>query len=293
MTAQLSAVCREIVIDSTNNQIVFTENGGGDLTATIASGTYFLDDSADGLLAAIVTALNAASSVYTFGSQFVQVSPGLLLSSPVDALWCVCWVFATPSPTAANNVVFRWSSSSNTFDPALLGMDLNGSDLTWYDEGSYTRAYSTHAPTPVFVPNAEAPLQDNDDPTPWADVVTHSSPNNVRSHYVSRDAENRKTLSWGIVEHDRVHYKDSGLSFAGELWGCWRSVWEDRTYRGGRLRVYAWDATVGVSFLDSADLLGTYVFAEGPPQSMPVARVERSQRIYDVGPIVLAPYVTP
>lgn len=292
MTAQLSAVCREIVIDSTNNQIVFTENGGGDLTATIAEGTYFLDDSADGLLDAIVTALNAVSVTYTFSGQ-LQVAPGLTMPSPVSALWCVCWIFATPDPTSGANIVFKWSHASTTFDPKLIGMDLNGSDLTWYDEGSYTRAYSTHAPTPVFVPNAEAPLQDNDDPTPWADVVTHSSPNNVRSHYVSRQAENRKVLSWGVIEHDRVHYKDTGLNFTGEEWGCWRSVWEERTYRGGRIRVYAWDLSNGTSLLEAADLLGTFVFADGPPQSMPVVRTERSQRIYDVGPLVLAPYVTP
>lgn len=294
MTAQHSALCGEVVIDSTNNTIVFTENGGGDLTATVAAGSYFLDDSADGLLAAVVTALNAASSVYTFGFQFVQVSPGLQLSSPVDALWCTCWIFATPDPTLANNVVFRWSAAANTFDAALLGMDNNGSDYTWKDEGSYTRAHSTHAPTPVFVPNAESPLQDNDDPAGNADVVTHTSPNNVRTHYVLRELERRKVLSWSLVEHDRVHLKDSGLAYTGEEWGCFDTVWRSRLWRGGRVRLYTWDvAASSFSLLDSADLQGTYVFAEGPPADFPVVRVERSQRLYDVGPLLLAPYVTP
>jgi hypothetical protein len=295
MTAQYGALCREIVIDSTNNQIVFTENGGSDELASIAEGTYFLDDSADGLLAAIVTALNAVSSIYTFGSELVQVSPGLNLSSPVDALWCACWIFATPDPTVANNVVFKWSHASTTFDPKLIGMDLNGSDLTWYDEGSYTRAYSTHAPTPVFVPNGETPLQDNDDPTANADVVTHVSPNNVRTHYVVRDLERRKVLSWGMVKHDRVHLKDTGLNFTGEEWGCFDTIWRGRLWRGGRLRLYAWDVdpVADSSNLDSTDLVGTYVFADGPPGDLPATRVERSQRLYDVGPLVLAPYVTP
>ncbi len=293
MTAKYGALCQEIVIDSTNNQIVFTENGGSDLTATIAAGSYFLDDSADSLLDAIVTALNAVSVTYTFNNQSVDASPGLNLSSPVDALWCACWIFATPDPTTGANIVFRWSAAANTFDPALIGMDLNGADLTWYDEGSYTRAHSTHAPTPVFVPNGETPLGDNDDTKANADVVTHTSPNNVRAHYVVRDLERRKVISWGMVKHDRVHLKDSGLAFAGEEWGCFDTIWRGRLWRGGRLRLYAWDVANQNSLLDSSDLVDTYVFADGPPSDIPITRVERSQRLYDVGPLVLAPYVTP
>lgn len=293
MTAQLGMLAREIVIDSTNKTFIFDE-GGGDVTATLAEGTYYLHGTglSGSLLSAFITAYNAVSTTYTLSSALFVAAPGGT-GGFTGGLWGYVYMEATPAPTTGTNITFRWSSGSTTFDPKLIGSDQNGSDYAWVENGSNTYFYSTHTPTPVFVPNEEAPLQDNDETQPWADIVSHVSPTNVRSHYVARSIESRKTISWALVEHDRVHYKDSGLNFTGEEWGCFRSVWNDRTYKGGRLKLFAWDYTPTVKIITSTEYVDTYVFADGPPQLMPTRRVEISQRLYDVGPLVLAPYVTP
>lgn len=292
MTAKYGVLCREIVIDSTNNQIVFTENGGSDLTATIAAGTYFLDDTSDSLLDAIITALNAVSVTYTFNSPVVNASPQLNLTTVVEDLWCAAWIFTTPGTTTTNNVVFRWSDAACTFDPKLIGADNNGSDFTWAAyAGSNTAFFSTHAPTPVFVPDFE--VAEDDDTKNNADVVSHVSPNNVRTHYVVRDREKRKTLQWSMLTHDRVHRKDSSLSFTGEEWGCFDTFWESQTWKGGRLRYHRWDHTTSSVALGTSTFVDDYVFADSIPKDIPVMRRERSQRIYDVGPLLLSPYVTP
>lgn len=290
MTAQDAVLLGEITIDDTNDTIIFTEGGSADKTATIAHGTYYLNARSDSLLDAIIAALDAASASYTFSGQVGTNSvDGYSNGNGDDVVFCV-WLFATPDPTAASNIVFRWSSSSNTFDPKLIGGDKNGLDLTWYDEGSYTRFFSTHTPSPVFV--ADAPLGDDDDPKAFADIQTHVSPNNVRSHYQVRSLEKRKTLSWGFVSHDRVHLKTDALNFADEEWGCLETLWSGGFYRGRRVQLYKADHAT-LFLCNDTDYVGTYVWAEGPPSDFPVRRSSVSQQLYDVGPMVLAPYVSP
>lgn len=290
MTQRFGALAAEIIIDSTNNKIVFTENGGADLTATIAVGTYFLTDETNGdsLLAALVSALDAASGLHTF-STYLQVEPAASTVAATLGQWAYLYIFGTPDPTAVSNIVFKWSDVLTTFDPAQIGGDTNGVDYTWADEGTYTRFVSTHCPVSLFVPDAV--LTDDDDPVAATDIVNHKGPTNSRSSYVVADKEERKTISWQYIEHDRVHRKATGLAFAAEEWGCFATLWAQETFKGGRLQFFAWDVPGVASALAAADFEGTFVFVE-LPSDLPVTRASRAVALYDVGPLLLAPYVS-
>lgn len=292
MTQRYAALAASVVIDSTNNVLIFTESGGVDRTATIAVGTYYLTDeaNADSLLAALMAALNAATVVgHTFSTYF-SVEPNASANAATLGQWAYLYIFANvPDSTIGANVVFRWASSSTTFDPKLIGGDTDGVDYAFEDEGTYTRFISSHCPIGLFVP--DAPLASDDDASAVAEVVSSKSPSNARSHFVVSEIEEQKVLSWTFIEHDRVHRKDSGLAFTGEEWGCLATLWAANVYAGGRMRLYAWTSeSGGSSTLAAADAEGVFVFAN-VPMRLPAERSSQAIRLYDVGPLVLAPYI--
>lgn len=252
-----------IVIDSTNGDIVFAE-GGGDLTATVTPGTYYLYSAgeSDDLSAAVASALAAAGG-NTYGSA-------VTISADKDDQAVVTRIAADGS------FELKWSDSGTTFDPTFLG-------FTSTNTGSGTGHDSPNSSPWVWVPENEASVDEDDEDAD--EIIQTVTRGGVVQTFVASDVLVRRRMAFPLIDGSRV--KPSRTSFVGQTWVEFR-----RKVRDGRaIRLYQSETIASIS---SSNLSGTYVLTGSALSEVEttVARVVPGVQLYDVGPIVLRGFVS-
>lgn len=249
-----------VEVTSANNAIVFDE-GAGDVTASITAGTYYLYNgtSADDLVAAVVAALNAASSTVTFsGSLAFSLDEGTQA--------------ATVTITGDGAATLKFGDGSTTFDATLLGFAAtNTSSATSHAGGRSSPA--------VWVPNHEPEVDEQDEDE---DVVEQQVAKSGKvTTWVGSAVTKTRRLSFPLLDGGRV--KPQHTSVEGNAWVDFRRLARD----GRAVRLY--QQADDLDSLAAGDLSGTYVLTgEAIARVGAVAsRVVPGRDLYDVGPILL------
>lgn len=115
MTAYTYPVlCGRVVINSTNNTIIYSE-AGITRTATVAAGTYALGSQASDALELLTAVISAMNAVVGKSNSYTGT---LMLSADPSALGATVVISINTGSTAFS---LQWASASTTFDESLLG----------------------------------------------------------------------------------------------------------------------------------------------------------------------------
>lgn len=226
-TAYHRVLCREIVVTSANNTIIFREDGSGaDRTATIAAGSYYFVGAnvAGDIFNAIVNAMDTGSGV--------AAGYGATGNSPTTDTPYFRWTLTTDSTS------FAFMSSGTTFPLADIGWDSadNGAFAATYsytdsgvtqsvlwsagvissvqDPGGhtsdgeflYTRPDGSHASVSTSDPYRRWPLL-------WEYVAKGNA---LERHEATR--ENSYEAFWRASRHKRMRLYEGVVSTAPSVW---------------------------------------------------------------------------
>lgn len=215
-TAYHRVLCREIVVTSANNTIIFREDGGGvDRTATIAVGSYYMSaklDASDilGVIAAAMTTGTGAARTYTLTS-------GL----PTEATPYVAWRIGTSGTS------FAFMTTGTTFPLADIGWDSadNGSFAATY---SYTS--STVTQTAVYSPGVISSVQDPAGRTSDGDYL-YTRPDGSHVSVQTTSSYRRWPLLWEYVSAGMsLERHEAALEYSYE------AFWDASRHK--RMRIY-------------------------------------------------------
>jgi len=241
--------------DSSNNDIQFNE-GGGSAVATISLGggtsaTYFWlgDGSADDLVLALKTALDAASAASLNSRTYtvtVEDDGSLEIQSSVAAVWTI-----------------EWSHANTTASDALFGF--NDADEPSDGSGSLTSSFQIGN-----IWNPEAPYVQDDEDRPRYRVVTGST------------ATGRaRTQRWGGRTHRRIlcdHLASDKIFQAEETTNEAFERFFDEAISQGQRFYFTPD-------VDTPATTSDYVWDPDHPEGMaemPITIPSRLVRLYDV-----------
>ena len=233
------ALLGSVEVTSANNTVIINE-GASDLTATIASGTYYLkgDGSADDLAQAIEDALNAAGA-------FTYV---VALEYTTDP---------TLSGKTASNVVIS-TSPANTF-ALKWGAGLFDGELLGYAGTNLSGATSYTAPSSAQLSWVSTEPVHSREPDPESDVAQHVTPDGQTYTFRSGGPRTRRTITFSVVDERRV-LKERNTADEAETYEKW---WE-RYQLGYPLQVHlVAESSAGyLSGPSSSTLLETMVLDE-------------------------------
>lgn len=216
-TAYHRVLCREIVVTSANNTIIFREDGGvTDRTATIAAGAYYLIGdfgNAACILDAITDALNNAPSV----ANSYSVTAG----GPSSTTPFLTWTLATDGTS------FALMTAGTTFPLADIGWDSA-------DSGSFAATYSysssTVTQTAVYSPGVISSVQDPAGRTSDGDYL-YTRPDGSHVSVQTTSSYRRWPLLW--------EYVSAGMSLErheAALEHSYEAFWDASRHK--RMRIY-------------------------------------------------------
>lgn len=251
------AFLARVTITTGVNDVIIIREGGGDITCTIAAGTYTLtgDGSADDLLKAVTDALTASGGALTYSGTVVHdVAVG-------DRC---CYV----SISAGGTFSLRWASTSTTFDEALLG-------FTNANTSSALQQDSTLNPSCVWSSNDHTR---EIEPFSSRDVAV----NRTLDGAVYGLARSARMQSWRIglvfVDEERVFVAralndDEANTLEGfiEQWGA-----------GGAFDLHEADDVAGVLTLSSSTLIGAMHFSEEAVRDFAPQRLGPGVALYSI-----------
>jgi len=129
------------VVDSTNENIDFTEDGGGELNATVANTTYILGESdadAGSLCLAIKTALEVAGTG-TYGVTYSPITKLLtILTGGSVTTFQLLWQSGTHGSSGSNDNLSALIGFDDSADTANLGFHISDNQINVV----YTNTYS-------------------------------------------------------------------------------------------------------------------------------------------------------
>ena len=215
-TAYHRILCREIVITSANNTIIFREDGGvTDRTATIAAGTYYLIGAnlAGDILNAIINAMDAGTGV--------AAGYGVNAAGPLTTTPYIGWTIGTDSTS------FAFMSSGTTFPLADIGWDSADSGTF---AATYSYSSSTVTQTAVYSPGVISSVQDPAGRTSDGDYL-YTRPDGSHVSVQTTSSYRRWPLLW--------EYVSSGMSLErheATLEHSYEAFWDASRHK--RMRIY-------------------------------------------------------
>lgn len=247
-----------IVIDSTNNTIIFHEDGGAtDRTATVASGTYYFygdGSEATDILTAVETALNAGTGV---GATYTINNVGITPTSTTT-------VYTYDISTSSTSISIRGAHGSTTFPLAAIGFSATN---TAFGEPS-----PDVAPTHAWVAEQPSVLLDIDGSD--GAVKQHRTPSGRKYTFAISDPMERRVLEWRFVAQVRVLDEYGSTLPTRSLQSFWALI---RT--GLQFRVDKLDAE---TFCSSSTLVDLYVLSEEDCSKFRVDRNDQRSPFYDI-----------
>ncbi len=259
MTLKYGAFLGAIVITTDNQDVIFDE-GGGDLTATIAVGTYYVKDdgAADDLLLALTTALDAAGAKTYSASVSHRASPSVTSS-----------VVTLSADSSGWNL--QADDASTTFDCSLLGY----SSTTHADVGNDID--SDISPKAVWVPD-QPPSED------VPEVVANISQNRSKSGVVYTTnvggPYDDRIVRFRHVDENRMLEEVNTSDPTATLESWFDHIDDGRPIQYHKATVSG--ANADLASLSSSTLIGTYVMAQRSISRRPWSRPNGRAGIYDL-----------
>jgi hypothetical protein len=167
-----------VVID-TGNQAIIIREGGAEITATVAAGTYYLrgDGASGDLCLAIKTALDASTGALTYSCSVSMSTDGSGVSSTVSI------------GGGGGTFSLEWASSNCTFDERLLGF------------ASANTASNTSTKSGTLSPSCL-----------WVSSEVYSSLD-AESEFIAHTARSRSGRVWGALRGGAYDVRSLSMLF--------------------------------------------------------------------------------
>jgi len=248
MAATYPAYLQAVTITTGVNDTIVFDEGSGNLTATIAAGTYFLrdDSSVSDLAQQINIAMNAAGLLYTVDVEF-NITTGVLIEIEIDS------------------GTFKFNLASSTFPLAdLLGFtSANESLLSLHSNADKARI--------AWVSNQPLAGKETSD---QSDISQHITAQGQVHTYVGQDVLYSRLLEHELVNATKTK-EATGGNASFEAW--WRRAREGHQFEYHEQSLSGVSSLLGLS---SSTLIDTLILGEDACRSFAPARLSRGLALY-------------
>lgn len=238
-------LCAPTTLDSTNNDIVVSEDAGGDTTISLGTGdfyTYGDGSETNDLCKAIADALNNEG---TFSNTYTCT-----YAADIDGTGRTGAVTITTNGTSLN---IKGADGNSTFDWYLVG-HANATS------GPFTTYSGVVSPSITWLSDQPPELIDGD--RVEGKAVQHRTPGGQRHTFVVDDPVEFRRLRFNFTHKERAWSRDanSGASLPYE---AFQYQWETHYRAGKAIRLYSQSIASGTTIdtLSSTELIDTFVLS--------------------------------